>query len=67
VGERLAGGGDISPVRGDAGLRDPDPDLFFDPGPAESGAGRRGLPGGRLYRTGSGVADQAGYPGMRQW
>jgi hypothetical protein len=39
VGERLAGGWDISPVRGDAGLRDPYPDLFFDPGPAEGGAG----------------------------
>ena len=27
VGKRLAGGGDITPVRGDAGLRDPDRDL----------------------------------------
>jgi len=29
--------------------------------------GRRGLPGDRLYRTGSGLVGQAGYPGMWQW
>jgi hypothetical protein len=38
VGKRLAGGGDIGPVGGDAGLRDPDHGLF-EPGPAASGAG----------------------------
>src|SRR5256885_3964829 len=37
AGKRLAGGRDISPVRGDAGLRNPDPGLF-EPGPAAGGA-----------------------------